>query len=406
MNRFGRIDRALVVALSIVGAWRPALAAEFIGLGFFPDCPDPTNIVGCQSAGGAVSEDGSVIVGVCTRPPDYESHAFRWTESDGMTSLGKGYIPRALSADGRVVVGDSELGHAVRWTESQGWSVLAFNSQAFGVSANGSVVVGDGPNGAFRWTAATGVEPLGTLTGYDRSSARAVSADGTRVVGTASLNSGLGMQAFRWTATERLVGLGFLPGYPGYSQAFSVSGDGTIVVGTAQSEGFRWNSSAGMVGFGSFQGSPIAGGRVSADGQTIVGSYSTVWRATTGWRALRDILADDGINLAGWSLQGISGVSGTGRVMAGTGSERFGSNPEIIRTEAWRAALPEPYGLLSAVAALSSLACVNEFRRGRQSRARRFWENESERIQADGPLSAYSERMGNNHRSAESRRSQ
>ena len=51
---------------------------------------------------------------------------------------------------------------------------------------------------------------LGFLSGILNSEARAVSADGTVVVGMSNVNSGL--EAFRWTLASGMVGLGDLPG--------------------------------------------------------------------------------------------------------------------------------------------------------------------------------------------------
>ncbi len=78
-------------------------------------------------------------------------------------------------------------------------------SAAYGVSADGAVVVGWADNAAgqrraFRWTAAGGMQDLGTLPGYDRSYAYGVSADGSVVVGVAENAAGQ-RRAFRWTAS-------------------------------------------------------------------------------------------------------------------------------------------------------------------------------------------------------------
>src|SRR5262245_56570228 len=73
-----------------------------------------------------------------------------------------------------------------------------FYSRANAVSADGSVVVGNSDSGkgqfgeAFRWTAAGGMVGLGDLPGGDfYSDATGVSADGSVVVGTTYSSSGL-----------------------------------------------------------------------------------------------------------------------------------------------------------------------------------------------------------------------
>ena len=71
--------------------------------------------------------------------------------------------------------------------------------------------------------------PLGDLPGGTVSSqAFAVSADGLVVVGTSS--SASGVEAFRWTQAGGIVGLGDLPGGIFNSEATSVSADGSVVV--------------------------------------------------------------------------------------------------------------------------------------------------------------------------------
>jgi probable HAF family extracellular repeat protein len=94
------------------------------------------------------------------------------------------------------------------WSQSLTWlgtlgGAYSYSSYAYGVSADGAVVVGVAKNAAgrvraFRWTAAGGMQDLGTLGGWE-SEAYGVSADGAVVVGRAKNAAGQG-RAFRWTA--------------------------------------------------------------------------------------------------------------------------------------------------------------------------------------------------------------
>src|SRR5262245_5955624 len=85
-------------------------------------------------------------------------------------------VARGVSADGSVVVGDSQSAagyEAFRWTRSGGIVGLgdlaggAYSSVANDVSGDGSVVVGNGTSSvsshAFRWAAQTGMTTIGQL---------------------------------------------------------------------------------------------------------------------------------------------------------------------------------------------------------------------------------------------------
>ena len=161
-----------------------------------------------------VSADGSVIVGTGWTATGAE--AFRWTGGvmEGLGDLPGGDIRSqafAVSADGSVVVGQSgsESGfQAFRWTGGvmEGLGDLPgglFNSLALGVSGDGSLVVGESDSAAgkeaFLWDAAHGMRRLVDvlvgdygldLTGWTLESARAISEDGTTIVGFGTNPSG------------------------------------------------------------------------------------------------------------------------------------------------------------------------------------------------------------------------
>jgi len=120
----------------------------------------------------------------------------------------------------------------------------AVSSRAHAVSADGLVVVGESESGggveAFRWTAGGGMIGLGTLPGGDFfSTANGVSADGGVVAGTASSSDG--GAGFRWTSGGGLVGLD----HPscslcGASPALAngISPDGQVVLGSGTHKTF------------------------------------------------------------------------------------------------------------------------------------------------------------------------
>ncbi len=211
-----------------------------------------------------------------------------------------------ISADGRVIVGDSLSGGdfvACAWLYIAGemrWEIVPLGgllgNSAYGsaraASGDGSVIIGGGSsaNGleAFRWTAGAGMVGLGDLIGGSfQSEAFGVSADGSVVVGVSQ--SGSGWEAFRWTAGAGMVGLGDLAGGGFRSEARAVSADGSVVVGTSQSgsgtEAFRWTLEGGMAGLSDLPGGIFgsAARAVSADGSVVVG----VSQSGSGWEAFR-----------------------------------------------------------------------------------------------------------------------
>jgi probable HAF family extracellular repeat protein len=238
-------------------------------------------------------------------------------------------MKRATQMMGRALLGALVLA----WMATAGWSqsltwlgVLPDGrySYAFDVSADGAVVVGEAENvagqfRAFRWTAAGGMQDLGTLGGRE-SLAYAVSADGAVVVGWAHNAAGQG-RAFRWTAAGGMQDLGTLGG--GYSDAWGVSADGAVVVGWArnaagQYRAFRWTAAGGMQDLGTLGGSVSGAYAVSADGAVVVGWAHNVagqgrafrWTAAGGMQDLGTLgggysdawgVSADGAVVVGWA---------------------------------------------------------------------------------------------------------
>jgi uncharacterized membrane protein len=147
-----------------------------------------------------------------------------------------------------------------------------------GVSADGLVVCGrvSTPQGerAAIWSQATGVESLGTLPGTSRSTAIAVSSDGTYVVGSAGFNPS---RPFRWS---RASGLQPLPPLTsgGSAHVTSLAADGTAYGGASLSNWWletavRWPVAGPPEDLGGIFGathSAIAA--VTPDGRVMVGN--------------------------------------------------------------------------------------------------------------------------------------
>lgn len=287
------------------GLFRWSRVNGFTDLGGLPTAPP--NVSGSAQTTG-ISDNGAVIVGWSTG--QYASEPFRWASSK-MTSLTPGstysQIASGTSSNGAVVVGGlgSSLGaEAFRWTSAGivGLGDLPggrLNSSAADVSASGNVVVGRGESDegfrAFRWTSAAGMVSLGIVPGHSSSNARSVSADGAVVVGTGGFPGG--QQAIRWTAATGMVGLGDVPGGLGSSFATGVSADGSKVVGSAstgpnEQEAFLWTATTGMRRLRDVleeQGVDLSGWQIyfasdiSADGRTIVGSATLSGQGHVGF---------------------------------------------------------------------------------------------------------------------------
>lgn len=238
-----------------------------------------------------------------------------------------------ISADGSAVAGTSE--RYVPFVEE---------SCTFPFPCLGVVTDVDIHSQAFRWTQANGTQGLGYLPGGSSepgSGANSISADGEVVAGWSSSTDG--MQAFRWTESGGMVGLGDLPGGTFSSSAKDVSSDGTTVVGYGTSESgweaFRWTEAGGMVGLGDLPGGVFYSQAVavSADGVLVVGnslsrcvpgscslydpthSVPFIWIYGIGMISMQDYLTLLGIDLTGWELYTVIGISDDGKTIVGTG---------------------------------------------------------------------------------------
>lgn len=139
--------------------------------------------------------------------------------------------------------------------------------------------------GATVWAQPLRIADLGKLPNGTWSRAYGVSGDGLVVVGSADQWGS--EYAFRWTSSEGMVKLGTLWGDTD-SRALGVNADGSLVVGASfqgtSTRAFRWTPAEGMSNLG---GSRAWG--VSADGQVVVGesgSRAVRWTAAAGMQEL------------------------------------------------------------------------------------------------------------------------
>ncbi len=242
-------------------------------------------------------------------------------------------LPTALSANGRVAVGYSQLApgqgtRAVRWIDggpiqnlTPTWpSGGASNTAAYGVSADGSVIAGNQQTGNpnVGWLRREGVG-FATLPSVGNTTPQTLSDDGLTSIGTDSegavawrsgVRSVIGRPAnaasvspvaitpdggsfvgswrdqanqtrgVRWSEATGFVDLG-LPASMSENRATGISGDGLRVVGTARTALPQRDSRAWMLESGSYQLLTGPGGafstsanEITPDGRVIAGSFS------------------------------------------------------------------------------------------------------------------------------------
>jgi probable HAF family extracellular repeat protein len=82
---------------------------------------------------------------------------------------------------------------------------------------------------------------LGFTPGSTWSEARAISADGTTIVGISRTATSQAIETFLWTEGGGIEGIGALPVQDAASTGMAVSADGTVVVGGSRAVG-GWDS--------------------------------------------------------------------------------------------------------------------------------------------------------------------
>lgn len=303
--------------------------------------------VACEHGDMTLARPVAFIVAIVLAMP---LHAQTW---GAMQQVSQGFA-YGTNADGTVVVGQGPGTRAFRWTATTGAQSLGTlggsSSRAYSVSADGAIIVGQATNAlgqtrAFHWSSATGMQDLGTLPGHTGAVAHDLSADGTTVVGYSRSSAGL-RRAFRYEALTGMQDLGTLGGAE--SEALGVSADGSVVVGRStngagSTRAFRWTTSTGMQYLGTLPGLTSSGAHdVSADGSVVVGDWSS---GTFRWTAAG--MQDLGV------LGTARGVSADGSVIVGQTSIAL---PWAIHAYRWTAAtgalelgsLAGPYGWSAA----------------------------------------------------------
>jgi hypothetical protein len=225
--------------------------------------------------------------------------AFRWNAADGMTRLPvnrPATFSRAsgISHDGSTIFGWNDQSDGYRsgviWRDGAALDLTDANGQpigeALGTNADGSVVVGGGyftANGseAWRWTAATGAQPIGILP---------ASVAGARAPVT------------RESPRRDLARPSLAPApdgvLPPESFAFAVSDDGNVIVGASGA----W---------------PVR--------------TASIWTPATGLMPLADYVTARGVVVPdGWFLASASAISADGETIGGWGLDETGTMAAFV----------------------------------------------------------------------------
>jgi probable HAF family extracellular repeat protein len=325
-----------VLLVAVLTTWQAASAAgapiyHLTPLGFLPGRTDSWAF-GINSSGAVVGTSG---------------HAFLWTKTGGMQDFSGGGGTGLAISDNGTIVGDSLLANtskspgasgAFRWTAAGGMQplgTLGNASHATAISSDGTIVgwseLTNGSRAPFIWTASGGIKQLGTVIGAE---AYGVNSNG-QVVGTSEFAP---YMPYVWDAkTGAIQKLGTLGKTQGGALAINSLGQ---VAGFIDSDLFIWTQTGGMRDLGHLGNGVEYNLGINDLGQ-IVGGYSFVngggssfiWSQATGMRDLKS-LTDSSANH--WSLGQAMYINNLGQIV-GVGSDPSGFNEAYLLTP-----LPEP----------------------------------------------------------------
>ncbi len=169
--------------------------------------------------------------------------------------------------------------HAFRWTAAAGMEdlgTLSDASVAVAINDNGVVTghsgTADGHGHSFVWTRAGGMVDIGTLGGGTESFPVAVGPLGEAIgYSIATLPPDYYQRAYRWTAAGGMRDLGALSGVESYPLAVSKKSHivGVVDWSDQSQHGFSWTVQRGMVDLGSLAGGNSAALHVNIQDQIV-----------------------------------------------------------------------------------------------------------------------------------------
>ncbi len=299
----------------------------------------------------------------------------RWTPSAGLESWCCGWYStgNAITPDGSKIAGTATVGGwnyyvPARWSpfntcgQSLGLMAGQFNNGlqsdtvALAIDSTGNKIAGYGtvPGAPFNlgqtlapfvWTNGGGLQTLPHPPSRYQGVVRAMNPSGATMVGESGWQDGFIYGYHREAAYWDSIGvhqLGWMAAGVD-SAAYAVSADGQTIVGQADIQGqgivvispgpahaFRWQGSyqdLGLLPLAPINGWSAARA-VSADGSVVLGhaldqgndQEAFIWRQDLGMTRLEDVLTWLGVNLTGWDLNEVTGISADGTALCGNGT--------------------------------------------------------------------------------------
>jgi probable HAF family extracellular repeat protein len=256
--------------------------------------------LGGDSGRAVAINDSGQVAGWSFTALQQSSHAFLWTEDDGMQdlgTLGRGCRTHGVNDLGHVVGWYNPVDgphRAFLWTAGDGMQEIGalcadFNTMAYGINNSGQVVgwsaVDMNIRHAFLWTAEDGMQDLGTLGEGRDSVAHGINNFG-QVVGWSQTWPGGWPYAFLWTEESGMQNLGCGE----HSEAYAINDLGYIVGRSGGGHAFLWTADTGMQDLGTLGGNYSEGRGINDLGQVVGWSYT----ASGQWHAFL-WTADDGM---------------------------------------------------------------------------------------------------------------
>ncbi|MEZ6115369.1 MAG: hypothetical protein R3C28_02170 [Pirellulaceae bacterium] len=296
----------------------------------------------------SLSGDGSTVFGL----DEFTPGILRWRTGEKWQNLGmpeRPLFPISTNHEGTFVVG-SVNPRVAFWSEEAGFDVLPgdISFVPYAITPDATVFVGrgnwgsDGSIRAYRNDVLDGYLLLDDVPGVTYSNATSVSADGTMIVGTRLFEDGR-RESFRWTTISGTETWPLGASFSLFSTK-SISADGSVVVWTQsdtpkfdESVAMRWTAESatsepmfdGWAGYVSADGSVVSGTRSNDEGQT----EPIVWTEASGVVAISEILEQHDAVEQGWRFCDDALMSDDGYVIAGDALNAEG------RREAWRLVL-------------------------------------------------------------------